>query len=244
MRSAGLRPVTAHWHAVPGTAAACLLAAFVAAAAASDSGAAQDAHAQDAALDMVEAVPDAADGQEHSAYHVYAARSGFARVAAPSQSTESVRFAALGHDLTLSRERALLEDGILSWVGTDGDGGTAVLVVDGSDVLGTVDTADGGTLVVAAVSDTLHEVLELDPALLPPMGSPDGPGAGGASSSSPGVDRAQVSRLESAYLGWTDYDGRSGRGAVGSTVTIKVMVAYTDDVVDNTRSTASLVRLI
>ena len=215
---------------------ACALAPAVAAATLG----APDAWAQESPLRLLETA-QAPEGQEHSIYHDYAVRSEFVRAAAPSASTESVRFEALGQDLTLSSETAAVKNGILAWEGTDDSGSVAVLIVDGTRVLGTIETA-GATYAIAAVPGDLHEVLELDPALFPPLLGPDAAGVAGASS---GINRAQISQLESAYLGWVDYDGTSSRSGTATTVTIKVMVASSRAADNNAEpSTSSLVRMI
>ena len=77
------------------------------------------AHAD--ALDLVGEI-STPDGLEHSVYANYASRSSFASVTAPSDSTEQVRFAAFGQDLTLARDYTNTEDGLLAWHGTDGSG--------------------------------------------------------------------------------------------------------------------------
>ena len=106
------------------------------------------------------------DGLEHSVYANYASRSAFASVTAPSNSTEQVRFAAFGQDLTLARDYTNTEDGLLAWHGTDGSGTVAILIVEGTDVLGTIESADGSYAIVPA-SGGFHEVLELDEGLFP-----------------------------------------------------------------------------
>ena len=204
------------------------------------------AWAQTSALDLIEAA-QAPEGQKHSLYHDYAVRSEFVRVTAPSASTESVRFAALGQDLTLSSDTATMKNGILAWEGVDDAGSVAVLIVEGTSVLGTIETA-GGTYAVAAVPGDLHEVLELDPALFPPLLGPDATGDASASAvagASSRIDRARISQIESAYLGWVDYDGDYSTPSIAATVTIKVMVATTGKADDNAEpSSSSLVRMI
>ena len=125
------------------------------------------------ALDLVGEI-SILDDLEHSVYANYAMRSGFASVSAPSDSTEQVRFAAFGQDITLAREHTNTEDGVLAWHGTYGSGAVAILIVDGSDVLGTVDTA-GGTYVIVPASDGLHEVHELDEGRFPALAVPAPP---------------------------------------------------------------------
>ena len=95
------------------------------------------AWAQTSSLDLIEAA-QAPEGQKHSLYHDYAVRSEFVRVTPPSASTESVRFAALGQDLTLSSDTATTKNGILAWEGVDDSGSVAVLIVEGTSVLGTI----------------------------------------------------------------------------------------------------------
>ena len=80
------------------------------------------AHAN--ALDLVGEI-QTPDGLKHSVYANYASRSAFASVTAPSDSTEQVRFAAFGQDLTLARDYTNAEDGLLAWHGTDGSGAVA-----------------------------------------------------------------------------------------------------------------------
>ena len=166
---------------------------------------------------------------------------------APSASTESVRFAALGQDLTLSSDTATTKNGILAWEGVDDSGSVAVLIVEGTSVLGTIETA-GGTYAVAPVHGDLHEVLELDPALFPPLLGPDSTGDASASAvagASSRIDRDRISQIESAYLGWVDYDGDSSTPSIAATVTIKVMVATTGKADKNAEpSPSSLVRMI
>ena len=204
------------------------------------------AWAQESPLDLI-AAAQAPEGQKHSLYHDYAVRSEFVRVTAPSASTESVRFAALGQDLTLSSDTATTKNGILAWEGVDDAGSVAVLIVDGTSVLGTIETA-AGTYAVVAVPGDLHEVLELDPALFPPLLGPDATGDASASAvagASSRIDRARISELESAYLGWVEYDGDYSTPAIAGTVTIKVMVATTRAADSNAEpSSSSLVRMI
>ena len=206
-------------------------------------GAADPAYAQMEVPNLISPVPDgdATEQEEHSVYANYASRSEFARVAAPSASTESVRFAAFGQDVILSRNVTNTEDGILAWHGTDDSGTVAILIVDGSEVFGTIEAANGTYAIVPVSSDT-HEVLELDASMFPPLNHPDpsvGLGVSGASGTS-SIDRALISQLESAYTGWSDYDSDS----IGSTVTIRVMVPYTDAVITEVGSASSLVRFI
>lgn len=185
------------------------------------------------------------DGLEHSVYANYASRSAFASVTAPSDSTEQVRFATFGQDLTLARDYTNAEDGLLAWHGADGSGAVAVLIVEGTDVLGTIESA-GGNYAIVPASGGFHEVLELDEGLFPGLAEPVPSGASGASGASGGASLpAGISTLESAYLGWTDYDG-DGRGnnTVGSPVTITVVVHYTDKAHSEARSSTQLVRLI
>ena len=200
------------------------------------------AHAD--ALDLVGEI-STPDGLKHSVYANYASKSSFASVTAPSDSTEQVRFAAFGQDLTLARDYTNAEDGLLAWHGTDGSGAVAVLIVEGTDVLGTIESA-GGNYAIVPASGGFHEVLELDEGLFPGLAEPVPSGASGASGASGGASRpAGISTLESAYLGWTDYDG-DGRGnnTVGSPVTITVVVHYTDKAHSEARSSTQLVRLI
>ena len=200
------------------------------------------AHAD--ALDLVGEI-QTPDGLKHSVYANYASRSSFASVTVPSDSTEQVRFAAFGQDLTLARDYTNTEDGLLAWHGTDGSGAVAVLIVEGTDVLGTIESA-GGNYAIVPASGGFHEVLELDEGLFPSLAEPVPLGASGVSGASGGASRpAGISTLESAYLGWIDYNG-DGRGnnTVGSPVTITVVVHYTDKAHSEARSSTQLVRLI
>ena len=79
-------------------------------------GAVDQAYAQVEVPNLISPVPDgdATEQEEHSVYANYASRSEFARVAAPSASTESVRFAAFGQDVILSRNVTNTEDVVIT----------------------------------------------------------------------------------------------------------------------------------
>ena len=178
---------------------------------------ADQAHSQDA-TGLIRAVSDG-QGHQHSVYAKYSGSAGFVLVNAPSASTAALTFAAMGQNVTVSQDGARMGDGRLVWTGSDRATGTvAILVVNGTEVFGTVDTA-GRTYVINPLSPTVHELLELDHSKFPPPHY--GTVSGGASGDSSDMDMTPISRLESAYIGWKGYPKND-------TVTIKVLVATTE----------------
>ena len=128
---------------------------------------ADQAHAQ-AATSLIRAVSDG-QGHQHSVYARYSSSAGFVLVNAPSASTVTLTFAAMGQNVTVSQDRARTSDGLLVWTGSDSaTGTTAILIVNGTEVFGTIDTA-GRTYLINPLSPTVHELLELDDSKFPPF---------------------------------------------------------------------------
>ncbi|MDE0266331.1 MAG: fibronectin type III domain-containing protein [Thaumarchaeota archaeon] len=128
---------------------------------------------------------------------------------------------------------------LTTWFGSGPRVSDAILVVNGSGVSGLI-YAQNRTFEILHVSSDVHEVYELDMSRFPPVGT-DGyrtdavVGASGASGATATVDRGQISRLESTYVGWKEYDEDTRTDAV----TIDVYVAVTKKAEDAYKGPAS-----
>ena len=115
----------------------------------------------------------------------------------------------------------------------------AILIVNGSELSGLI-YAQNRTFEMLHVSSDIHEVYELDMSLFPPVRTGGDRadavgGASGASGTTATIDRNQISKLESAYVGWKEYDEDTRTDAV----TIDVYVAMTPKAVTDYGGTAS-----
>lgn len=141
----------------------------------------------------------------------------------------SVSATMLGDTYTISMERVDTRDGgDYTWFGSGYRVSDAILVVNGSEVFGLI-YAQNRTFEILHVSSDIHEIYELDMSRFPPVGTGNGraDAVGGASGAAATIDREQISRLESAYVGWKAYDDDDNTDAV----TVDVYVAVTAEAI-------------
>ena len=152
----------------------------------------------------------------------------------------SVNATVLGDTYTISRDSIDARDGgDYTWFGSGDRVSDAILIVNGSELSGLI-YAQNRTFEILHVSSDIHEVYELDMSLFPPVRTGGDRadavgGASGASGTTATIDRNQIFKLESAYVGWKEYDEDTRTDAV----TIDVYVAMTPKAVTDYGGTAS-----
>ncbi|MDE0526597.1 MAG: hypothetical protein OXI27_08410, partial [Thaumarchaeota archaeon] len=203
--------------------------------------AAVPAHAQEQAPALFSAIPEDAQAPPSlDARSAYMVDSEMVVLDTGALRAASVSATMLGDTYAISMDSVETRDvGDYTWFGSGPRVSDAILVVNGSGVSGLI-YAQNRTFEILHVSSDVHEVYELDMSRFPPVGT-DGyrtdavVGASGASGATATVDRGQISRLESTYVGWKEYDEDTRTDAV----TIDVYVAVTKKAEDAYKGPAS-----
>ena len=213
-----------------------LLAVF----AASVLAAAVPAHAQEQPPALFSAIPEGVQAPPSlDARSAYMVDSELVVLDTMALRAESVSATILGDTYTISREYIDARDGgDYTWFGSGDRVTDAILVVNGTEVFGLI-YAQNRTFEILHVSSDIHEIYELDMSKFPPVGTGGDQTdavseASGASASAVTIDRDQISRLESAYVGWKEYDDDANTDAV----TIDVYVAVTEEAIEDHGGTA------
>ena len=134
---------------------------------------------------------------------------------------DSFNATLLGNSYTISKDNIESRgDNDYSWFGSNSDGLDAILVVDGTYVTGLI-YAPEKTFQIFPISDTTHEIYELDTSRFPSSGVSSA--VTGESHSS--IGQAQIELLESVYIGDRKYDPDGSPNIV----TIDVYAVVTDE---------------
>lgn len=229
---------------LPRAAPILLLAALAASGLAA---AAVPASAQEQPPALFSAIPEGALAPPSlDARSAYAVGSEMVILDAAALRAGSVSATILGDTYTISREYTNARDGgDYTWFGSGDRVTDAILVVNGTEVLGLIYAQDR-TFEILHVSSDVHEVYELDMSRFPPVGTGGGRegSVAGAAEAADAIDRDQISRLESAYMGWREYDDNDDAGAVTTdAVTIDVYVAVTKKAEDDYKRPGNMVQL-
>ena len=141
------------------------------------------------------------------------------------QSGSPLNVTMFGDTYTISRDSAEVRgDGDYTWFGSGDQVSDAIFVVNGTQASGLIYTATK-TFEVLHVSSSIHEIYDLDISKFPPIGSGQTDLTRAAQTT---LDRGLISQLESAYVGWQEYD----RGGA-ETATIDVFVVVTEDAIND-----------
>ena len=183
----------------------------------------EQAYAQEQPLNLFSAIPDDTDNTPLS----LDARSGYLTAsemvilnADALQSDSSLNVTMFGNTYTISKDLVEMRgDGDYTWFGSGDQISNAIFVVNGTHASGLIYTATK-TFEILHVSGSIHEIYDLDMSQFPPVSSGQ-TNTARAAQDTPDMDL--ISQLESAYIGWQEYD--TGRA---ETVTIDVFIVVTE----------------
>ena len=186
----------------------------------------EQAYAQEQPQNLFSAIPDDTDNTPLS----LDARSGYLTAsemvilnADALQSASPINIVMFGNTYTISKDSIKVRgEGDYTWFGSGDQISNAIFVVNGTHASGLIYTATK-TFEILHVSGSIHEIYDLDMSQFPPVDSGQTNTARAAQDT---PDRDLISQLESAYIGWQEYD--TGRA---ETVTIDVFIAVTEEAI-------------
>ena len=183
----------------------------------------EQAYAQEQPQNLFSAIPDDMDDLPLSldARSDYLTASEMVILNADAlQSDSPINIIMFGDTYTVSRDSIKVRgDGDYTWFGSSDQISNAILVVNGTQASGLIYTATK-TFEILHVSGSIHEIYDLDMSKFPPVSSGQTDIAFARQATS---EIGLISQLESAYIGWQEYD--TGRA---ETVTIDVFIVVTE----------------
>ena len=200
------------------------------------------AHAQEPPRELFSAIPHSTIiPSSLDARPGYMVGSEMVMVNADALQTGTLNATMFGTTYTISRDSVETRSASnYTWFGSGEQVMDAIFVVEGAQIFGLIYTPSK-TFEILPVSSTVHEVYELNMSKFPPTNSADMRAAGGVQGAAGGVqgaaggvqnpsDKNLISKLESSYVGWREYDTNKS-----NTVTIDVYVAMTSEAVRDYR---------
>ena len=179
----------------------------------------EQAYAQEQPQNLFSAIPDDTDNTPPSldARSSYLTASEMAILNVDVlQSDSSLNVTMFGNTYTISKDLVEMRgDGDYTWFGSGDQMSNAIFVVNGTHASGLIYTATK-TFEILHVSGSIHEIYDLDMSQFPTVSSGQTNTARAAQDT---PDRDLISQLESAYIGWQEYDTGPGGYTLQSELT-------------------------